>query len=89
MSDRHDSFELNKLEIGELTGWTDTMIEDYRSIGDSLNDLYIKINAVAGIVPAPATSTSTGNAGQIAYDSSFFYVCTAQNIWVRAALSTW
>jgi hypothetical protein len=47
----------------------------------------------AGTVPVraavPATATSTGTAGQIAWDATFIYVCTATNTWVRAALSTW
>jgi hypothetical protein len=38
---------------------------------------------------APATATSTGTAGDVAYDSGFIYVCVATNTWVRAALSTW
>lgn len=38
---------------------------------------------------APATSTSTGTAGQIAVDPNYFYVCTATNTWKRAALATW
>lgn len=38
---------------------------------------------------APATATSTGTAGQIAWDANFFYVCTATNTWKRTALSTW
>jgi hypothetical protein len=38
----------------------------------------------------PASATATGTAGQISYDSSgYFYVCTAANTWLRAALSTW
>jgi len=37
---------------------------------------------------APATSTSTGTAGDIRYDSSYVYICTSSNTWVRAALST-
>lgn len=44
---------------------------------------------VPKLVTAPTTATSTGTAGQIAYDASYFYVCTATNTWVRAALSTW
>jgi hypothetical protein len=32
---------------------------------------------------APLSSTSTGSAGTIAYDSSYFYVCTATNAWQR------
>lgn len=40
-------------------------------------------------VAAPATATSTGVAGEVAYDASYFYVCVATNTWVRAALATW
>jgi len=40
-------------------------------------------------VGSPATATSTGKAGDIAYDSSYFYVCTATNVWKRAAIGTW
>ncbi len=38
---------------------------------------------------APSTTTSTGIAGQVAYDSGFVYVCIATNTWRRAALTTW
>jgi hypothetical protein len=37
----------------------------------------------------PATATSTGTAGQMAYDSSFFYICTATNTWRRVAIASW
>ncbi len=37
----------------------------------------------------PANSTANGIAGTIRYDSSYVYVCTANNTWKRAALSTW
>lgn len=40
-------------------------------------------------VTAPASATASGTAGQMAYDGSFFYVCTAPSTWVRTALSTW
>jgi hypothetical protein len=38
---------------------------------------------------APATTSSTGIAGQIAYDASYIYVCTATNTWRRAEITTW
>ena len=41
------------------------------------------------IVSAPATSTSTGSVGQIAYDSSYVYICVASNSWVRVTRETW
>ncbi|MEO1169917.1 MAG: hypothetical protein AAFW97_14525 [Pseudomonadota bacterium] len=43
----------------------------------------------AELVSAPSTASDTGTAGQIAYDSSYFYVCVATDTWKRARLSTW
>ena len=37
----------------------------------------------------PASAGATGVKGQICYDSSYVYVCTATNTWKRAALSSW
>lgn len=44
---------------------------------------------VVGRVSAPSTAGSSGVAGQVAYDSSYFYVCTATNTWKRVAIATW
>lgn len=41
------------------------------------------------LVSVPASASASGTAGQVAYDSSFFYVCVATNTWVRTALTTW
>lgn len=38
---------------------------------------------------APATATSTGVVGQVAYDTDYLYVCVANNTWKRVALTTW
>lgn len=40
-------------------------------------------------VPPPATSTSPGVRGQIAYDANYMYTCVADNTWKRSPLSTW
>ena len=49
-----------------------------------------EFNKTVGVkVAVPATATSTGVVGQFAADSTYFYVCTAANVWVRAALATW
>jgi hypothetical protein len=37
----------------------------------------------------PASAAATGVAGQIAWDSSFIYICTATNTWKRVAIATW
>lgn len=37
----------------------------------------------------PASATASGNAGEICWDASFVYVCTATNAWRRSALAAW
>jgi hypothetical protein len=37
----------------------------------------------------PATAAATGTTGQIAWDASYIYVCTATDTWKRSAIATW
>ncbi len=37
----------------------------------------------------PASSSSTCNQGQIAWDANYVYVCVAANTWKRSALASW
>jgi hypothetical protein len=37
----------------------------------------------------PSTSSSTGVAGQISYDGTYFYLCSATDTWLRVAIATW
>jgi hypothetical protein len=37
----------------------------------------------------PSSSTDTGQAGQIAWDSNYLYICVATNTWKRVALANW
>jgi hypothetical protein len=56
------------------------------------NDGAVKIagdNFQIATSKTPASATATGTTGQIAWDASYIYVCTATNTWKRAALSTW
>lgn len=39
-------------------------------------------------VSAPATSSSTGTAGQIASNGTYLYVCVAANSWRRVLMET-
>jgi hypothetical protein len=57
---------------------------------------YLTVNADAEMewktvvrTTAPGTAGATGQAGQIAFDSSYVYICIATNTWKRAAISTW
>lgn len=51
---------------------------------DGTNDLEIAVNA--GV---PASTAATGFAGQVAWDDSYFYICTATDTWKRVAVATW
>lgn len=64
----------------------------YVGIATSSPSTYLDVNADKFRVrtaKTPASASATGNAGDICWDSSYIYVCTASNTWVRAALSTW
>ena len=58
--------------------------------GNKPRNVYAGTNFV-GTVSAgvPATATSTGVAGTIAFDTDFIYVAVGTNTWKRAALSSW
>jgi hypothetical protein len=42
-----------------------------------------------GTARTPASASATGNTGEICWDASYLYVCTATNTWRRIAHSTW
>lgn len=62
-----------------------------RTAFDKCNDNFTELYGLAqsASASAPATASSTGTAGDIAYDSGFLYVCTATNTWKRVAIATW
>lgn len=64
-----------------------TKASDYNNLIDALEN---QLNSSGYFLSqAPATSTSTGVAGTITYDSSYVYVCTATDTWKRVAIATW
>ena len=44
---------------------------------------YLDGKATVSVVAVPATDSSTGSIGQIAYNSTHLYVCVATNTWIR------
>ena len=57
--------------------------------------LFISDTAITAIVPilfktkTPASAGAAGVLGEITYDASYIYVCTATNTWKRVAIATW
>ena len=41
------------------------------------------------VTKTPASAAATGTLGDIAWDTSFIYVCTATDTWKRVAIATW
>ena len=53
------------------------------------NSIDYKLRTKATIVSVPATATSNGTPGHIAFDQNYIYVCVGANTWARSALATW
>ena len=53
------------------------------------NGIDLKQPVTLNYSAAPASASATGTAGQIAWDSSYIYICTAADTWKRVAISTW
>ena len=59
---------------------------DIGAVGTPFNEVFCEtVNLKLG--NAPATATSAGTMGDIAWDSSYIYVCVNTNVWNRTAIS--
>jgi hypothetical protein len=79
--------------------------DNFRNIKNNLNTARLEITELqddvaltpkvnyivgnVGNVSYPASASSTGTVGQVAWTSQHLYVCIATNSWVRANVSTW
>lgn len=69
------------VEISSSPGSTDAVAEG--SINKYFTDARVRT------AKTPTSATAAGNAGQIAWDANYIYVCTAVNTWKRSQLLTW
>ncbi len=76
----HGDFTSNLLGIGKLA--TTHALE----VAGTTEATQYKISALN---TAPASATAPGVVGEIRITATHIYICTATNVWVRAALSTW
>lgn len=53
------------------------------------DDVAFASHSVSSLNAAPANATDTGTLGEIRWTTTHIYLCTATNVWVRAALATW
>lgn len=72
-----------------MAGFPPALVEDYLSIHDDILSIAEAVEAVANVTAVPALATSQGVKGQIAVDSSYFYICTATDTWKRVGIAVW
>lgn len=81
--------------ISETVSSTQYLAASQYDVGTAPNKIPLNqyLGALAyranAMVSAPASATAIGNTGDIAMDSSYFYVCIAPNTWKRVAIATW
>jgi len=54
-----------------------------------MSDNYKDLPLVEIFVDAPASASSPGVPGQVAFSAGFLFVCTDTNTWKRVAIGTW
>ena len=67
-----------------VSGTTGTFSGDF-SVADTLS-------VVGGFIAptqTPSSSSDTGTLGQMSWDASYIYICTATDVWERVAIATW
>ena len=62
---------------------TPATVATFDSNGASLARLFVTAPSI------PASAASTGTPGEIAWDATYIYVCTATNTWKRTTLASW
>lgn len=82
---------LQAINIGSTAndGTGDPLRTAFDKVNDNFNEVYMTHAA-----PTSAVGAVGDFAGKIAYDSSYFYVCTAAydgstSIWARVAIAAW
>lgn len=72
---------------GNLLIGTDT--DDGVNLVQSAGSVNATQYRLSALNTAPSSASDTGTLGEIRITSTYIYICTATNTWVRAALATW
>jgi hypothetical protein len=62
--------------------------ENFNIAATEISALQANASSYLTTTAVPIGSSASGTPGQIAYNSSYIYVCIANNTWVRASLSS-
>jgi hypothetical protein len=81
-----DNINLNGATIGHID---DT---DLITLADGLATIAGAFTVTGNTIIAsatPASSSASGTAGQISWDSNYVYICISSNTWKRVAIASW
>jgi hypothetical protein len=59
------------------------------TITENSDEVFVNLSDALKIVPVPVTNVSNGEIGYVAFDSTYLYVCIAQNTWKRISFDVW
>ena len=84
----------NGIENATINAYTNTTCLGAYTVPNKSNQVVLgsaNVDTVkmGGTYRTPASSTDTGVKGETCYDSNYFYVCIATDIWKRIPMETW
>ena len=86
----NQDFQISLLNSGQITAFYISTAGNKTGIFTNNPQTTLDVNGTFRISSStPATSTSAGVAGQIAWSSTYLYVCVATNTWKRTAITSW
>jgi hypothetical protein len=80
--------DTGKFKVGEGTKWADTAYVATDPAAIAWSSVTSK-PALATFVAVPSAANDPGTAGQMAYDGTHLYICTATDTWLRVGIATW
>jgi len=81
-----DSLNISGISVfgAGISGTTGAFTGDF-SVADTLS----VTDGFIAPTQTPSSSSDTGTLGQMSWDASFIYICTATDTWERVAIATW
>jgi hypothetical protein len=62
---------------------------NFSAAATEISALQASLGSALQSTTVPVSASAPGTTGQIAFSSTYLYVCVATNTWVRASLATW